>query len=323
MRILGIAVLLVLTMFYLLNINFMWQNAIIYSKDASSSTGVFVDASKWLSSNLGAEDLILVPMSDVFSVVNSGINTRFVSYRSIWDSAGVVLQANTTDSEVLQVREYMIALLKEDPHVKYVVRDWVDPYATRLYKVKANDELMALIHEVKVIPFTLSTGWSSEVIIYQRMAFKEIYGTLLTAPPPQSFTIPAQTEINYTAEGTTLKKVDDSVGLYLPLEQPINSSKNHYISIEIRNNIEGTKLMFLFYYDMDGDGEFSGYDIDYVKTATLDDGQLLTGSERQTFYEIIPSCGDPVVQIALKFLGEKNGELILRNLRILEEINSD
>jgi hypothetical protein len=61
--------------------------------------------------------------------------------------------------------------LKENTQVRYIIRDWNDPYAVRLYETTINDELMDILREVKVMRFTLSTGWRSKITIYENVNY--------------------------------------------------------------------------------------------------------------------------------------------------------
>ena len=320
-HILSIAFLLVLILSSLLHISFMWQNATVYSKDASVSTGVFVDASRWLSSNLGAEEMVIVPMPAIFSVINPDLTSKLVSYHSIWDSAGVILQASTTDSEVLQVRNYLIDFLKENPQVKYVVRDWVGGYSKPLYEANVDDELMILIREAKVIPFTSSDGWSNKITIYERVQYAALASMDFSVPQNQSFTSPQDVLIQYDSDGAVIHKADSRVGYYLPLEEEINASKQNYLAMQIKPDIENFELTLAFYFDVNRDGRWSGYDIDYVKSATFIQTKLgwMTG-EWNTIYQVIPQADDPVVQMGIILMGDKNGTVTLRNLSAYTEI---
>jgi len=137
------------------------------SIDASAARESIVKAANWLAIALGPNESALVPTVVVFSLIEPELRGRLLSYKSIWDSAGIVLKADTTKDETLEVRSYLIEFLKSETRVKCVVRDWVDPYVNKIFGITANDELMSLIKEREVIRFTLSTGWSSQVTIYE------------------------------------------------------------------------------------------------------------------------------------------------------------
>ena len=146
----------------------MWQKALKLSNDGSTSLSTFVEASNWLSKNLKDDQVALTPMPDVFYILNPELKEKLIHYKSVWDSAGIILQANTTKDEILKVRSNLLKFLKENSKIKYVVRDWIDPYAKNLYEVNVNDELMILLQEVEEFSFTLSTGWSDKITIYEK-----------------------------------------------------------------------------------------------------------------------------------------------------------
>lgn len=298
----------------------MWQKALVFSKDGSNSLSVFIEASEWLSKNLKEDEIALVPMPNVFYVANPELKDKLVHYRSLWDSAGVILQANTTEDEILKVRSYFVSFLKENSQVKYVVRDWVDPYAKLLYEANINDELMILIREAKVIPFTLSTGWSSKITIYEQVEYTTSFTIELSSPPKQFFTLPPDVLIQYDSDGTAIQKVGLRVGFYLPPEKGINSSKQNYLTMQIKLDVEDSELMLVFYYDKNRDGIFSGYEIDYVKSAIFSKAeQGWVASEWYRIYQVIPKADDPVVQISMIVTGDEDGVLKLSDLIVYSE----
>ena len=318
-RILYLIVLVILILSSLSHIASMWQNALIYSKDASSSTGVFVDASNWLSSNLGTEYLALVPMPDVFSVVSPSINSQLLSYSSLWASAGVTLQANTTDFEVLQVRNYLIDFLKENPSVRYVVRDWVDPYASRIFEANANDELMTLLREAKVIPMTLRTGWSTKITIYQRVKYSLSKTLDFSVPVKKAFTSPQNVNVTHAPDGATFHINSSRVGIYLPFEEGINCSIQNYLKIKIKPKVENLTVSLVFYHDLNQDGRWSGYDLDYVKSIPYQSNLRLLNDDFYTIYGIVSSADDLLVQLGIILQSENKGTITFSDIQIYTE----
>ena len=299
----------------------MWQKGLINSQDGSTALGVFAEASDWLSEHLGEDETALVPMRDVFDALNPQMHDKLVDYKSIWESAGIILQANTTEEEKLTVRRYFINFLKENPQIRYMVRDWVDPYAKFIYGATVNDELMFLISEAEVIPFTLSTGWSSKITIYQRVQYVTSFCMNFSSPPKLSFAIPEDAQIQYDENGAAIQKLDSRVSFYYPLEEGINASRKNCLILQIRPEIEKVELTTAFYYDVNRDGTWSGYEIDYAKSATFNQTQLgwVTG-EWYTIYQVIPQAGDPVVQIGIILAGDATGTVTLRDLEVYTEI---
>ena len=302
----------------------MWQKALTLSNDSSTYLSAFVEASDWLSKNLGQDEIALVPMRDVFDALNPQMRDKLVDYKSLWKSTRVVLHADTTEEEVLKVRSYFIVFLKEKPLIKYVIRDWNDPYAKLLFEAIANDELMFLLREVKTIPFTLSTGWSNKVTIYERVQYTTLFARRLASPPKQSFTKPSNASIQYSWSGATIQKVGPSVGFYLPLEAGINASKQNYLTMQIKLDVEDLNLLIGFYYDKNRDGRFSGYEIDYTKSVSFN--QTQQGWLAGTWYKIhqeIPKADDPIVQITIIVTGDKDGAITLSDLVVYTEITPD
>jgi len=141
------------------------------SKDASTASGTIVEASNWLSNKLKKNEKALVPSPYIFCLIQPELNDKLLSYEYIWHSAGVGLHANLTKDDVLIARGYLIEFLKRNPQVRYLVSDWNNPYVTNIFKITESDELALLIKETNVINFTVSTGWSSKVIIYECIYF--------------------------------------------------------------------------------------------------------------------------------------------------------
>ena len=302
----------------------MWQKASTLSNDGSASLSAFVEASDWLSKKLGQDEIALVPMRDVFYALNPQMRDKLIDYKSLWSSAGVILQANTTKEEVLKVRSHFIYFLKENPLIKYVVRDWVDPYAKRLFEAVANDELIFLLREVKTIPFTLSTGWSSKVTIYERVQYTTLFAMSLASPPRRSFTLPDNASIQYSWSGTTIQKVGPQVGFYLPLEGGIDSSKQNYLIMQIKPDIENLGLLINFYYDKNRDGGFDYERGDYTKSVIFNQTQQgWVKGEWNKIAQIIPKADDPVVQIAIIMTGDNDGAITLSDLIVYTEITPD
>ena len=149
----------------------MWQKASTYSKDNSTALGAFVEASAWLSENLRQGEMALVPMRDVFYALSPQLRDKLVDYKSLWNSAEVFLKADTTEEEVLEVRNYFITFLKENLQVRYVVRDWVSPFAKRLYEAITSDDVGVLVNPkdpealAQAILEALNKKWMSETIL--------------------------------------------------------------------------------------------------------------------------------------------------------------
>jgi len=303
--------LMSISSFYAYHVVSMWEKASTYSRDGSASLGVFVEASGFLSQNLKENEMALVPMAEVFYSSNPQLRDKLLDYQSLWGSAGVILKADTTREQELRVRSFFIDFLKQNPQVRYVVRDWNDPYAVRLYEATANDELMIILREVKVMPFTLSTGWGDKITIYENVHYDAFLAMKLSSPPLRSFTIPLNASVQYDSDGVTIQKAGPRVGYYFALEGT-DFSEQSYLTIQIKHDVEDLQLMISFYYDADGDGRFSGYNgTDYVKAWVI--SQVPQGVWYK-IYQVIPRSDDPITDAAITMTGDKNGSVTLKDL---------
>jgi len=223
----------------------------------------------------------------------------------------------------LEVRNYFINFLKENPQVRYVVRDWVDPYGKRLYEAVANDELMIFLREVKVMSFTLSTGWGSKITIYENVHYDAFFAMKLSTRPQRYATLPSDVQVVFDSNGATIPKVGLSVGFYLPLQTGINASKSNYLTMQVKLDMEDLNLIIMFYFDENRDGVFSGYDIDYAKPAYFNQTQLgwLKGEWYKIFH-FIPEADDPIVQIGIVAQGDNDGTLTVADLIVYTQITS-
>jgi len=280
--------------------------------------GTFVEASEWLSERLDRDENAVVPSIEVFLVLNPELSDRLVNYKLIWNSAGIAFHKRSSPEKLQKLHNYFNDFLKENPKVKYLVRDWVDPYARYLFE--KNDELVSLLKEVKTIPFTLSTGWSNKITIYERVQYATLFAMEFSSPPKEFHTLPPDVHIQYDSDGATIHKADPRVGFYLSLEEEINSSKQNYLTMQFKLGVENLTLTIVFYYDKNRDGRWSGYEIDYVKSATFSQTKLgwITG-EWCTIYQIISKADDPVVQIGITLTGDVEGEFTLSNLIVYTE----
>jgi len=303
----------------------MWQKATTFSSDASTALSVRVKATEWLSERLEENETALVSLPEVYCALNPKLHDKLVDYHSLWDSVGIEIGQRGYREEVLKVRRYLIDYLGDNPLLKYAVRDWGDPYSTYLYGVTDDDELMFLLREVETFPFVLSTGWSSEITIYERVQYATLFYMDLSSPPKQFSINPRDTPIQYdyiNMQGASIQKVGPRVGFYLPLEGAINASRQTYLSMGIRLDVKNLELTIIFYYDKNRDGEFSGYDIDYVKGASFN--QTQQGWVRNKWYticQVIPQSDDPVVQIAIIMTGDQEGSINLRDLIVKTEVS--
>ena len=302
----------------------MWQSALTSSKDASIALGAFVEASEWLSERLKQDEIAVVPSPEVFTVLNPELRNKLVDYKSIWHLAGVGLRERGDRDRLQRLRSYFIDFLQGNWAVKYVVRDWGELYVTSLFRAMVSDDLMFHLREVKTVPFTLSTGWSSQMTIYEVVRYTTLFSIGLSYSPKEYSTIPSDVRIHYGWTGATIEKVDPRVGFYLPLEAGINASRQNYLTMQIKLDVEDLELMIGFYFDKNRDGKFSGYEIDYAESVIFNQTKLgWVKGEQYTIYQALPMAEDPIVQIGIIATGNKDGAITLSNLMVNMEITPE
>lgn len=307
----------------------MWEKASTLSGDGSASLGVYVETANWLSETLGSTETVLVPMREVFVALAPQLRDRLLDYKSIWDSAGVVLKADTTEEEVVRVRNRFVSFLRDEYQVRFVIRDWIDPYARRLFEAVTSDDLMFLLHEVETFPFTQSSGWGSEITIYETMKFTTLFAIKFSSRPTNSFRSPTNTTIDFTSDGAVIQKVVEDVRFYVPLEGAINTSLQlNYFTMRVQPNVQNLTLDIVFYYDADGDGKYvlntpEQPSPDYTKAVIFSGIQL--GWATDQWYDIaqaIPSSTDPIIQISFILKGDQPGIVTLADLIVYTETTS-
>jgi len=283
--------------------------------------GVYAQAANFLSENLGQNETALVPMSNVFTTLNPDLSGRLVTYESMWNSAGVILQASTNMTDILKVRSYIANFLNQNLQVKFIVRDWVDAYATPLFDSSLDYGLSPLFKEVQIFPFKLSTGWSSQITIYERVQVVQSLGMNLSMVPKNYFTAPSNTSVIFGSLGAVVQKTGPSVNLYVPLSVSLNVSKYSYMTLIINPNVTDLNLTIVFYYDTTGTGIFTGYGADFVHSILLNQVQEgWSEGKSNEFILAIPASDYPVVQIGLCLSGTFEGTVTFSNLNVYTEL---
>jgi hypothetical protein len=299
----------------------LWQKGLTNSQDDSTAMGVYAQAANFLFENLGQNETALVPMSNVFSTLNPELSGRLITYESMWNSAGVILQASTNITDILKVRSYIVNFLNQNLQVKFIVRDWVDAYATPLFDSSINYGLSPLFKEVQVFPFMLSTGWSSQITIYERVQVAQSFEMNLSLVPKNYFTAPSNTSVIFSSHGAVVQKTGPSANLYFPLPESLNVSKYSYITLQVKPDVPELNLTIVFYYDTTGTGVFSGYGADFVRSMLLNQVQEGWNEGKSNEFALaIPISDYPVVQIGLCLSGNCEGTITFSNLNVYMEI---
>jgi hypothetical protein len=152
-------------------LSLMHENAIEYTEDNSIPMGSFLNVKEWLSSNLHEEKIALVPHPTVFYALAPELKNNLKGYKTIWDSAGVILRANTTDSEVMKVRQNLIDFIEKNRQLQYVVIDWFYSYSNPIFKTRSCNDLDDALIPIKRFDFVQPhSGWSSKIVICEPAA---------------------------------------------------------------------------------------------------------------------------------------------------------
>ena len=95
------------------------------------------------------------------------------------------------------------------------------------------------------------------------------------------------------------------------------------MTIQIKPEIENLNLVVAFYYDKDGDGKWSGYEID--PTSSWSYSQARLGWDLGKWYKIyqgFPKADYPIIQIAVVAMGDNDGTLTLADFEMFGEVAS-
>jgi hypothetical protein len=144
----------------------MHESAIEYTEDNSITMASLVKVKEWLSNNLHEGKIALVPHPPVFYALAPELKTNLIGYKTIWESAGVLLQANTTDSEVMKVRQNLIELIEKNRQLQYLVIDWFYSYSNPIFKTHSCKDLGYTLIQIESFDFVQPySGWRSKVVI--------------------------------------------------------------------------------------------------------------------------------------------------------------
>ncbi|MGD0995702.1 MAG: hypothetical protein ABR909_09300 [Candidatus Bathyarchaeia archaeon] len=315
-----IIVFVLLSAIYTFYCTSMWQNAVTYSKDSGAAAVARADVGKFLSENLHNNETAIVAIPNVYYVLYPDLRGKLVDYASIWNLAGVEIGQRANQEDVLKVRNYFINFLKANQNVKYAVNDPGNPYSAFLFNAANYDELISILNEVKNYTYTLSTGWSSKLTIYQRAQYHLSFNINFSSIQTNYSVAPSDTSVQFFNNSISIEKETSKVGFYIPIsDTAIDTSKSNLLSVEMKSSCQNSQFTFVFYYDKNKDGSFSGYGVDYAKSIVLNQTKLgLTAGSLCNLYLPIPSSDYKVVQIAIIIAGDQNGTINLSNLQVFE-----
>ena len=208
----------------------MHNSAVTYTEDNSIPMGAFVKAANWISGKLHAQEIALVPQATVFYALDPELKNNLKDYKTIWDSAGVKLRANTTDDEVMKVSQNLIDFIEKNKQVKYLVIDWAYPYSKMIFKtISCADLGDNLLVQAKAINFVQPhTGWNSKISICQPIAavnstdyFSDNFN--------DNFLDKSHWQLNYVGNGPMVNETNHRLEIVIPaansFAQNINSSQ--------------------------------------------------------------------------------------------------
>jgi hypothetical protein len=149
----------------------MHENAIEYTEDNSITMASFVKAKEWLSSNLHEGKIALIPHPTVFYALAPELKANLKGYKTIWESTGVILQANTTDNEVMKVRQNLIEFIEKNRQLQYLVIDWDYSYSNPIFKTRSCKDLDYTLIQIESFDFVQPhSEWSSKMVICEPAA---------------------------------------------------------------------------------------------------------------------------------------------------------
>jgi hypothetical protein len=207
----------------------MYNSAVVYTEDNSIPMGAFVKAANWISSKLHAQEIALVPQSTVFYALDPQLRNNLKDYKTIWDSAGVILRANTTDEEVMKVSQNLIDFIEKNKQLKYLVIDWSYPYSKMIFKtISCADLGDDFLVQAKVINFVQPhTGWNSKISICQPIALVNSTD-YFSDNFDDNFLDKSHWQLNYMGIGPMVNETNQRLEILIPANifaQPINSSQ--------------------------------------------------------------------------------------------------
>jgi hypothetical protein len=164
-------VLFIVTLFLIA----MWDSTIRVYESQSVVIVAYHKTSQWLSDHLGKDEMVFLPAKQVFWTFDPTLKDRTYVYNSVWNSAGVKDNLNTTNAQILLVRQNFKDFIHNDNNrVKYLVFHPADFYFSDMSGITVSDlskgigcekldqKLKEVTNFVYVIP---ETKWDSTLVI--------------------------------------------------------------------------------------------------------------------------------------------------------------
>jgi hypothetical protein len=199
-------------------LSYMHNRSVVYTQDNSVPMASFVQAAHWLSTNLHGQEIALVPQPTVFYALEPQLINNLKDYKTIWDSAGVVSRANTTNDEVIKVRQNLIDFIKKNKQVKYLLIDWFYRYSHTIFKDLSCADLAnsSLIVQAKSFNFVQPhTGWHSKLVICEPITV--INSTnFLSDNFDDNILDNSRWQLNYVGKASTVREVNHRLEIVIP-----------------------------------------------------------------------------------------------------------
>ena len=302
-----------------------WTEGLTLSKNASQTMGLYNKTAQWIATNLKENEVAIIPLETVFHLSNAELRNKTVPYKIFWDKADVVIRADNTIDEYYKVQDQLINFIKTNRSVKYIVVDWMDAYCKPIlyYSLGVKNELTPYLKQVHEESIIRPSQWSPRIRVYEIVRYTRLLSIDFSISSKGFLLLPHNIPVQHDSNGVTIHKTVSRVSIYLPLEEGINSSKRNYLTLQFKSDIKNLESTLVFYYDRNRDGKWSGYEIDYVKSAIFNQTELgWAADELHTVYQTIPYADDPVVQIGIILTGDKSGAVTLKNLEVYTEATS-
>jgi hypothetical protein len=236
----------------------MWNEAISYSSESSSMLSNYPEVAKWLAANMKPNECALVPFPDVFTSIEPELKQRFIGYSALWQYSGNYVAADNTFQEILSVRNSLIEFATLE-NIKFIVVGPNDLQSAKLFENTQNDNLT--LHMFSLATFhSLGPLWNEGLSVYRFNS--NVEEKLRIIPSSNALLINSQgnttfcfksgqLEINYTGDAR----------VYIPFNFSSSDLQNIQFFASMKNS-SGKGGDIVLYFDKNGDGIWSGWDVD-------------------------------------------------------------
>lgn len=295
----------------------MWAVAISSINTTVSVMNTYKETANWLSTELSPGQKTLLPSAQIFYNHVPALQNESSGYSAIWQAAGVSVTASTTSDDYLRVRRALISYIYDNPNLRFMVVDWMDPIA-QVYMLKVNDELVILLIPVHTEAYTNPlTGYTTKITVYEVNRSIQNFAFLTFSNATQQNSITSREFGNCTGSyelddglivSVSNATTDSIYRLYLPLNvtnDKFNNAYNFAVSCEYNASINPkVAIQLTLYLDKNGDGVFD-YDHDSVSSLSLSSTFKVATDSYLTFNYLYNITGVPI-QAALGVRANNN-----------------